>query len=67
MTPGSRPKGVSETKALETRDRQANELPARLVVGEVLHVHEPSAAGRELHIDAYVGDGTVPGDARFPL
>lgn len=35
------------------------------VTREVLHAHEPSAAGRALHIDASLGDATVPGDARL--
>jgi signal transduction histidine kinase len=35
------------------------------VTSEVLHAHEPSAATRGLHVDASLGDATVPGDARL--
>jgi signal transduction histidine kinase len=35
------------------------------VASEVLHTHEPSAATRGLHVDAALGDATVPGDARL--
>ena len=35
------------------------------VTSEVLHAHEPSAAARGLHVDASLGDATVPGDARL--
>ena len=35
------------------------------MTSEVLHAHEPSAAARGLHVDASLGDATVPGDARL--
>jgi len=35
------------------------------VTSEVLHAHEPSSAARGLHVDASLGDATVPGDARL--
>ena len=35
------------------------------VTSEVLHAHEPSAAARGLHLDASLGEATVPGDARL--
>ena len=36
-----------------------------VVIGEVLHTHEPSAASGRLHVNAALGDATVPGDARL--
>ena len=35
------------------------------VTSEVLHAHEPSAACGGLHVDASLGEATVPGDARL--
>jgi signal transduction histidine kinase len=35
------------------------------VTNEVLHAHESSAATRELHVDASLGEATVLGDARL--
>jgi signal transduction histidine kinase len=36
-----------------------------VVTSEVLHAHEPATAASGLHVDASLGDATVPGDARL--
>jgi signal transduction histidine kinase len=35
------------------------------ITSEALHTHQSSAAAKELHVDASLGDATVPGDARL--